>query len=106
DFTEVAVRVDGELRRGALEVDVDVRDWERHGHGGNREFNEVVLHVFTDQPAMNRVFTRTEDHRNIPQLLLPQFTGLEGPPDFLPEAFPGRCVAPLSRMTDGEVESL
>jgi hypothetical protein len=106
DFTEVALLIDGELRRGALEVDVDVRFWERHGHMGNREFNEVVLHVFTDQPAMNRVFTRTEDHRNVPQLLLPQFTGLEGRPDFLPEAFPGRCVAPLSRMSDGEVESL
>lgn len=106
DFTEVAVRLDGELRRGTLEVDVDVRDWERHGHIANREFNEVVLHVFTDQPAMNRIFTRTEDNRNIPQLLLPQYSGLEGRPDFLPEAFPGRCVAPLSRMADGEVESL
>jgi hypothetical protein len=106
DFTEVAVRINGELRRGAVEVDVDVRNWERHGHLINPDFNEVVLHVFTDQPAMNRFFTQTEDHRNIHQLLLPQFTGLEGRPDFLPEAFPGRCVAPLSRMSDAEVDSL
>ena len=106
DFTEVAVRIDGELRRGTLEVDVDVRHWEKHGHIVNPDFNEVVLHVFTDQSAMTRVFTQTEDHRNVPQLLLPQFTGLEGRPDFLPEAFPGRCVAPLSRMSDLEVESL
>lgn len=106
DFTEVAVKINGDLKRGAVEVDLDVRNWERHGHLGNPDFNEVVLHVFTDQPAMNRVFTRTEDHRNIPQLLLPQFTGLQGPPDFLPEAFPGRCVAPLSRMDNEEVDSL
>ena len=106
DFTEVALRIDGELRRGALEIDIDVRHWERHGHVTNPDFNEVVLHVFTDQPALNRFFTRTADHRHVPQLLLPQFTGLEGRPDFLPEAFPGRCVAPLGRMSDGEVDSL
>ena len=106
DFTEVAVRINGELKRGSLEIDLDVRSWEGHGHSANPGFSEVVLHVFTDQPAMNRVFTRTAEHRNIPQLLLPQFTGLQGPPDFLPEAFPGRCVAPLSRMDNEEVESL
>ena len=106
DFTEVALRINGVLKRGSLEIDLDVRNWEGHGHSANPGFNEVVLHVFTDQPAMNRVFTRTAEHRNIPQLLLPQFTGLQGPPDFLPEAFPGRCVAPLSRMGNEEVESL
>ncbi len=106
DFTEVAARIDGELKRGAIEVDWDVRHWDRHGHGTNPEFNEVVLHVFTEEPALSRFFTRSESHRNIPQLLLPQFTGLQGRPDFLPEAFPGRCLAPLSLMTDEEVDSL
>lgn len=106
DFTEAAVKIDGETRGGAIEVDPDVRDWERHGHGSNPEFNGIVLHVFTDQPALNRAFTRTESHRNVVQLLLPQFAGLQGRPDFLPEAFPGRCLAPLARMVDAEVESL
>ncbi len=106
DFTESAVRIDGELRRGSIEIDLDVRSWESHGHGANRNFNDVVLHVFKDRPALNRYFTCSEDHRNIPQLLLPQFTGLEGPPDFLPEARPGRCIAPLAKMDDEEVEAL
>lgn len=106
DFTESAVRIDGELRRGAIEVDLDVRDWERHGHATNAEFNRVVLHVFADRPALQRVFTRTEAHGNVPQLLLPQYSGLQGPPDFLPEAFPGRCLAPLARLSDREVASL
>ncbi len=106
DFTEAAVRIDGVLRRGDIEVDPDVRDWERHGHGANPRFNGVVLHVFADQPALGRVFTRTEAHGNVAQVLLPQYSGLQGPPDFLPEAFPGRCRAPLSRMDDEEVASL
>lgn len=106
DFTEAAVLVDGQLRRGAVEIDFDVRNWDRHGHASNLEFNGVVLHVFADQPASRRVFTRTESHDNIAQILLPQYSGLQGPPDFLPEAFPGRCLAPLARMGEAEIASL
>lgn len=106
DFTEAAVKVNGELRRGSIEVDLDVRNWDRHGHSGNVAFNDTVLHLFIDQPALNRVFTRTESHGNVVQLLLPQYAGLQGPPDFLPEAFPGRCLAPLAGMEAAEVESL
>ena len=106
DFTECAVRIDGVLKRGPIEIDLDARSWESHGHGENRNFNEVILHVFTDGPSMNRFFTRTEDHRCVPQLQLPQYAWSQGPPDFLPEAFPGRCVAPLAHMSDTEVDSL
>lgn len=106
DFTEVAVRIDGRLHGGALEIDPDVRDWEAHGHGENPAYNRVVLHVFTDQPAATRVFTQTESFRRVPQVLLPQFCELQGPPDFLPEAFPGRCLAPLARLASEEIDSL
>lgn len=106
DFTEAAVRMDGELKGGAIEIDMDARNWESHGHGANPDFENVVLHVFTDGPSLNRFFTRTDAHRNIPQLQLPQYSWSQGPPDFLPEAFPGRCVSPLSAMNDGEVDSL
>lgn len=106
DFTESAVLVDGRLRRGAVEIDFDVRNWDHHGHGSNPAFNGVVLHVFAEQPASKRVFTRTEAHDNIAQVLIPQYSGLQGPPDFLPEAFPGRCLAPLARMGESEIASL
>ncbi len=106
DFTEAALRVNGELRRGSVEVDLDVRNWDRHGHASNPAFNGTVLHVFADLPASKRVFTRTEANGHVVQLLLPQYSGLHGPPDFLPEAFPGRCLAPLARMQVDEVESL
>lgn len=106
DFTEAAVRIDGKLRGGAIEIDPDVRDWENHGHGENPNFESTILHVFADAPALDRVYTRTATHRSVPQLQLPQYAWAEGPPDFLPEAFPGRCLAPLASMTDAEVASL
>jgi len=106
DFTETAVRIDGALRRGAIELDLDLRDWEQHGHGANPAFNEVVLHVVTDGPASRRCYTRTAAHREVCQVLLPPYQGIQGRPDFLPEAFPGRCVAPLAGMDDNAVASL
>ncbi len=106
DFTDAAVRINGELHGGAIEIDTNVKDWEGHGHGANPEFENVVLHVFADGPALSRFFTRTRQHRNVCQVQLPQYAWSQGPPDFLPEAYPGRCVAPLSLMTDDEVESL
>lgn len=106
DFSEAAIRIDGKLLRGAVELDIDMRDWEHHGHGANPAFNAVVLHVVTDGPASRRAYTRTAAHREVCQVLLPPYHGIQGRPDFLPEAFPGRCVAPLAAMADTEVASL
>lgn len=106
DFTEAAVRVNGVLYHGPIEIDPDARDWEHHGHGENPDFDSVILHVFTDTAASKRVFTRTLSHRNVPQVLLPQYSGLRGAPDFLPEAFPGRCLVPLAQMEEPEIGSL
>jgi Protein of unknown function (DUF2851) len=106
DFSEAAIRIDGALHRGAVELDLDLRDWERHGHGANPAFNSVILHVVTDGPASRRAYTRTAAHREVCQVLLPPYYGIQGRPDFLPEAFPGRCVAPLSGMPDSAVASL
>ena len=87
DFTESAVKIDGVLNSGAIEIDSDVRDWESHRHGVNPEFEPVVLHVFKDGPSLDRFYTRTNSHRKVVQLQLPQYAWSQGPPDFLPEAF-------------------
>jgi len=63
DFTGCTVAVHGETRHGDIELDPDVRDWERHGHGGNPDYNGVVLHVFLSRPE-ERFFTRTQQHRH------------------------------------------
>lgn len=66
DFVEARIRVGNEERRGAVELDRDVRDWERHGHATNPAFRDTVLHVFVEAPAV-RFFTRTCDHREVAQ---------------------------------------
>jgi hypothetical protein len=96
DFAEAAISIDaGPPLRGAIELDVDARDWERHGHATNPAYEGVVLHVFF-QSGGAMAFTRTATNRSVPQaqLDLRTLTGAP-PPNPVPLAAPGRCVAPL-----------
>jgi hypothetical protein len=96
DFAEAAISLDGGApARGAIELDLDARDWERHGHATNPAYEAVVLHLFF-QEADARAFTRTLSNRAIPQVRLDLAAVLGSPPpNPAPLAAPGRCVAPL-----------
>lgn len=107
DFTGCAVEIDGELRRGDIELDLDVRDWERHGHGANPAFAAVVLHLFLQAPN-GRFFTRTCEHRAVPQVRLDaarlaEPAGLRRGPA---PARLGRCQRPLAAMEPARVLGL
>ena len=105
DFREAAVSFDGEeADRGCIELDPDVRDWERHGHATNPEYDHVVLHVYL-QRGEAEFFTRTSKHRRVPQVLLdPKI--LDEPPTPQPEAKPGRCLAPLKWLPEDKVREV
>ncbi len=95
DFAEAAVAFDGgESVRGAIELDPEARDWERHGHAENPAYEGVVLHLFTERGDAE-FFTRTARHRLVPQVLLDVQALTAAIPNPQPEAKPGRCVGPL-----------
>ena len=107
DFTGCAIEVDGKILRGDIELDPDARDWERHGHGANAAYENVVLHLFTAAPEGQRFFTRTAGHREVLQVrltseMLPEMAR----PQPMPEARLGRCATPLALMEEGRAESL
>jgi len=108
DFTDCAVEIDGETLRGDIELDTDVRDWERHAHGGNADYNRVVLHLFLRAPDGVRVFTRTAEHREIAQAqLAPVMLGADARPSLqLAAARLGRCATPLREMDERRVADL
>ncbi len=95
DFAEAAVSIDaGKPLRGAIELDVDARDWERHGHATNAAYEGVVLHLFFQSGGV-AAFTRTLSNRAVPQVRLDLGAIAGPPPNPTPLAAPGRCVAPL-----------
>jgi len=109
DFKGAAVDIGESRLVGAVEIDPEPEDWERHGHSVNPAFNEVVLHVFggTGPLPFRRFFTRTSDHRNVIQvrldLELANSPSRERPPA---RAMFGRCSSKLRGLNPSELESL
>jgi hypothetical protein len=105
DFVAAAVSIDGkEPVQGAIEIDLDVRDWERHGHSTNPEFEEVQLHIFV-RNAPQRFFSRTPSHRNITQVHLEaqQDGGVLGSDAV---ATPGRCSRALQGLSAEDLKEV
>ena len=106
DFAEAAVSLDGGAAvRGCIELDPEARDWERHGHAENPDYENVVLHVFT-RAGTGEFFTRTARHRNVPQVLLDVASLTSEPPNPLPAAIPGRCCAPLRELAEEQAREV
>lgn len=108
DFKNCSVTINGISHTGDIELDPDVRDWDRHQHGTNVDFNRVVLHVFIDAPAEARAFTRTSEFRQVPQVRLTSaMLSRDARPNLgIAAARLGRCAKPLSQMPDDAVLSL
>ena len=106
DFTGCAIQLDDSVLRGDIELDPDVRDWERHGHGANTAYENVVLHLFTLAPEIP-LFTRTAEHHEVLQVrLTPDLLRDSARPRKLAEARLGRCATPLRSMKTSDVSNL
>lgn len=76
DFKAAQLRFgEEEVCAGDIEVDMDARDWERHGHATNPAYDGVRLQLFVHRSAP-AAFARTSDSREIPQAHLE----IESPP--------------------------
>ena len=108
DFLHAAVEIDGMAVHGAIELDPDPADWEAHGHGSQGSFTSVVLHV-TFRAARQVLHTRDMNHREIPRVEMPASLleeGLQMPARATAIARPGRCVRPLSGLSEEAIRSL
>jgi len=52
DFLNAELRIDGERRRGDVELHLRARDWDQHGHGRDPAFRGVILHAVLLAPAL------------------------------------------------------
>lgn len=101
DFIETAVEIDGQTHTGAIELDIDARDWERHGHATNPMYEQVAVHLFFRNPTQ-RFFTRTHTHRKVVQVCLPT-SGFEPGRREAPLRL-GRCSRPFATMDSDHIE--
>lgn len=108
DFLHCEIRIGGRVRRGAVELDVYPENWERHGHGSNPDFDEVVLHVAALPARGGTWFTRNSRHEEVPLLVLGRETVAEALslPGRRREARCNLCRAPLAAMKEDDREDL
>ena len=108
DFMHAAVEIDGETRRGPLELDPTPEAWEAHGHAVNPAFKDVILHVVF-QTSARQFFTRTCENREVVQIAISETQladALNRPMREVAIAHPGRCVYPLKNIASAGVERL
>ena len=106
DFSEAVIQVNGgEPARGSVEFDLSDRSWEAHGHALNPAFESTVLHVFV-HASEQRFFSRTLQHRNVPQVRVDLAKLPDAASVNVPLAHPGRCHAPLQDLPEARVRSI
>ena len=105
DFVHATVRLGGELRNGAIEVDLEASGWEAHHHATNDDYEAVVLHVVVRRPSRQH-FSRTASHREVPQICLADHLRATAEWDASAPARPGRCVAPLRKLQEESLLAL
>jgi hypothetical protein len=108
DFIEAAVHLEGRpVEGGSIELDLEARGWEQHGHAQNPAFAGTRLHLFLRAPD-RQFFTRTCENRLVPQVRLDLNT-LEDRPGaarHTPPAVPGRCIPALANLSDAQLARL
>ncbi len=60
DFREARLVIEGVAVAGDIEVHFHVSDWRAHGHGADRAYGNVVLHVVLFPPGKNEITCKQE----------------------------------------------
>ena len=106
DFVHALIRVNGvETLAGDIELDLSAADWERHLHGENPAFRNVILHVLARHSGAAS-FTRTIEHREVLQVELTQDYRSAIIETEIDVAKPGACCGPLARFAEQRVDQI
>ncbi|PIQ96333.1 MAG: hypothetical protein COV67_10065 [Nitrospinae bacterium CG11_big_fil_rev_8_21_14_0_20_56_8] len=122
DFKSAAIKVNGVLYEGDVEIHVYSSDWRAHNHSQNPEFGNVILHVFLwgERKKSPRRITAPSSPRlpgghifelEIKDYLTKGILELSEELDF--DSYPvmnqfnfGRCHLPLARLPKEKLEQL
>jgi hypothetical protein len=108
DFRQAVLRFDGEIVRGDVEVHRTPADWQRHGHDGDPNYDDVVLHVvWEDSPGARPALPHLALADSLDGAWRDLFAELQA--DLYPEAkriAPGRCALQWASTEDERIVRL
>ncbi len=108
DFLNASIEIDGQSHHGPIELDLDCRNWDLHGHSHSPYFDDVILHVVLRDQGPT-YFTRSSRDRDIPRITLsePEVKSALGRPRLSQAlARPGLCLRPLAEMPAEHLSAL
>jgi hypothetical protein len=75
DFTAGRVRLGNNIWIGNIELHVNASDWDRHQHGSDRNYQNVILHVIwnNDRDFSGRSIPTLNLSDRVPKILLQQY---------------------------------
>jgi hypothetical protein len=85
DFLQARIRLANTLLAGSIELHLKTSDWARHGHSGDKNYNNVVLHVVYRHDGANDLgIPILELQPRIQSLLCHRYEALMQSADFIP----------------------
>lgn len=113
DFKNAAIKVNGETLEGDVELHVYATDWNAHGHSGNPEYDNVILHVFMwkgrgkdPRPRQASIHElELKDNLNQGIIELTEKLDFENYPTLNSFNY-GRCHEPLAELSANKLENL
>ena len=88
DFLDARIRIGGALWAGHVELHIRASDWERHGHTGDQQYDNVILHVVWKQDSEVQLpFPVIELNSRVPLHILERCTRMLDSGNNLPCSF-------------------
>lgn len=85
DFLSGRIRLDEMLWVGSIEIHVKSSDWKLHGHDGDVNYKNVVLHVVWEHDQqLENDFQTLELQHHVPKILLKKFDEMKAHCRFIP----------------------
>ncbi|RPD51667.1 DUF2851 family protein [Paracnuella aquatica] len=97
DFLQARVRIGATKLAGSIELHLKTSDWDRHGHSGDANYNNVVLHVVYQHDGLpNPKIPVLELQPRIHSMLYQRYEALMQCADFIPCGNAIATVPPLT----------
>ncbi|MFN2458048.1 MAG: DUF2851 family protein [Chitinophagaceae bacterium] len=85
DFSNARVKIGNAVLAGSIELHIKTSDWEKHKHGSDANYNNVILHVVLENDVEQRTSIPVlELQSRIPKLLLHNYEHLMNNSSFIP----------------------
>lgn len=84
DFSNAQIRIDNTLLAGSVELHLKASQWNEHGHSGDANYKNVILHVVFENDWQPSSIPVLELQPRVSNLLLDRYTDLMNSPSFIP----------------------